>query len=66
MFSWVWIAISRPSGIRKEVNSTSARCRGVKSPPNTALVRSNFETGSRRLTWPITCEPAGITSRSNA
>ena len=62
----MWSVSSRPLSSRKEVNSISARCKGVKSPPKTARSRSYFGTGSKRLTRPSTTVPAGITSRSNA
>src|ERR1022692_94425 len=64
--STVWVARVRPSGRVREVNSTSAERRGVKSPLRIALTRCHRLTGRRRLTAPCATVPAGTTSRSKA
>src|ERR1022692_2075365 len=62
----VWVARVRPSGRVREVNSTSAERRGVKSPLRIALTRCHRLTGRRRVTAPCATVPAGTTSRSKA
>src|ERR1019366_3748187 len=62
----VWVARVRPSGRVREVNSTSAERRGVKSPLRIALTRCHRPAGRTRLTVPCATVPAGTTSRSKA
>src|ERR1022692_3792921 len=64
--STVWVARVRPSGRVREVNSTSAERRGVKSPLRIALTRCHRPTGRTRLTAPCATVPTGTTSRSKA
>src|SRR5450759_2878365 len=62
----VCVVSVRPSGSVREVNSTSALCKGVKSPLRIALTRCHLATGCTRLTAPCAIVPAGTTSRSKA
>src|ERR1035438_10235334 len=62
----VCVARVRPSGRVREVNSTSAERRGVKSPLRIALTRCHRLAGRTRLTVPCATVPAGTTSRSKA
>src|ERR1035441_3576094 len=62
----VCVARVRPSGRVSEVNSTSALCKGVKSPLRIALTRCHRPTDRTRLTVPCATVPAGTTPRAKA